>query len=476
MSPPVHLHMSARYSLEMPHHLTLAQMSALIRARKLSPVELVRSHLEQIERHNPQLNAFVAVFAEEALTAAKHAEDQLAGGPLHGIPITIKDSFDLTGHPTLCGSRYRLNHLAVSDASAVGRLRAAGAIVIGKTNCPEFLNSYETDNYTTGRTNNPWDVTRTPGGSSGGESAAIASFMSAGGVGSDGGGSLRVPAHFTGIAALKPTPGRVSAAGHYPRICHPGGLLSVAGPMARNAADVRLLFHALAGYDPADPFAAPVPLGEPNLSGIRIGVSEQFYNVPAQDSVKRAVRKAAAALTELRFPVEEFMPYGLERSPNLWWFFFGALPAPFTREIIAIDPGRAHWVATEFLDTVSEEPVSARTLVENLAERDAMRASLLMQMRNFPVLLMPPCGVTAFRHRERLFQTSTKPIGVFQAMMPATPFNLLGLPSVVIPFDVGDDGLPAGIQLIGRPYEEETLLEIAVQLESKGPVFSPPGY
>lgn len=460
----------------MPHHLTLAQMSALIRARKLSPVELVRSHLQQIERHNPQLNAFVSILAEEALAAAQQAEGQLPGGPLHGIPITIKDSFDLAGHPTLCGSRYRLDHRAAGDSSAAGYLRAAGAILIGKTNCPEFLNSYETDNYITGRTNNPWDLTRTPGGSSGGESAAIASFMSAGGVGSDGGGSLRVPAHFTGIAALKPTPGRVSAAGHYPQICHPGGLLAVAGPMARNAADLRLLFHALAGYDPADPFSAPVPIREPNLSGIRVGVAEQFYNVPVQDSVKRAVRKAAAALTELGFPVEEFMPQGLERSPNLWWFFFGELPAPFTRQIIATDPGQAHWTATEFLNTVSEEPVSARTVVENLAARDAMRTSLLMQMRNYPVLLMPPCGVTAFHHRERLWQTSTKPIGVFQAMMPSTPFNLLGLPSVVIPFDLSDGGLPVGIQLIGRPYEEEILLEIAVRLEAKEPEFSPPGY
>ncbi len=468
--------MSKRYSLEMPHHLTLTQMSTQLRARKLSPVELVHSHLQQIERHNPQLNAFVSILHEEALAAARQAETQPGDGPLHGIPVTIKDSFDLAGHVTLCGSRYRLNQRAATDCSAAARLRAAGAIVIGKTNCPEFLNSYETDNYTTGRTNNPWDLARTPGGSSGGEAAAIAAFMSAGGVGSDGGGSLRVPAHFTGIAALKPTPGRISAAGHFPQLCHPAGLFAVAGPMARNAADLRLLFHALAGYDPADPFSAPVPLREPNISGIRIGVAEQFYKVPVQDSIKRAVRKAAAALADLRFPVEEFMPQGLDRSPNLWWFFFGELPAPFLRQVIASDPDKAHWTATEFLNTVAPEPVSARTVVENLAARDAMRESLLKQMQDYPVLLMPPCGTTAFPHRERFFQTATKQIGVFQAMMPATPFNLLGLPSVVIPFDVSDDGLPVGVQLIGRPYEEETLLEIAIQLEARAPVFSPPGY
>src|SRR4051812_36580524 len=408
----------------MPHHLTLAQMADHIRTRKLSPVELVNAHLKQIERHNPELNAFVSVFAERALASAKQAEGQVPNGPLHGIPITIKDSFDMAGEPTYCGSRYRLQHRATTDSTAAARFRAAGAIPLGKTNCPEFLMNYETDNFITGRTNNPWDLSRSPGGSSGGESAAISSFMSAGGIGSDGGGSVRIPAHFTGIAALKPTPGRVSAAGHVPEICHPGGLLGVAGPMARNAVDLRILFQALAGYDPADPFAAPVPLREPNLSGIRIGVAEQFYDVPVQEPVKAAVRKAAAALAQLRFPVDEFTPKGMESSPNLWWFFFGELSAPFIRDTIATDPEKVHWTGTEFVNTVSTEPIPARKVLENLAARDAMRTSLLMQMQNYPVLLMPPCGVTAFHHKERRWNADGQTIGLFQAMMPVTPFNL----------------------------------------------------
>src|SRR5262249_24772514 len=157
-------------------------------------------------------------------------------------------------HPTLCGSKFRLGHRAAADASAVARMRAAGAIVLGKTNCPEFLLNYETDNFITGRTNSPWDLDRTPGGSSGGEAAAIAFFCSAGGIGSDGGGSIRIPAHCCGIVGLKPTPGRVSASGHFPVISNPGGLLGVAGPMARSAEDVRILFNVMAGYDSQDPF------------------------------------------------------------------------------------------------------------------------------------------------------------------------------------------------------------------------------
>jgi Asp-tRNA(Asn)/Glu-tRNA(Gln) amidotransferase A subunit family amidase len=452
-------------------------MSEQIRNRTLSPVELVSAHLKQIEKHNPAINAFVATFPEQALEAARRAEQQPANGPLHGIPITIKDSFDLAGEPTLCGSRYRLGHRAAADSTAAARFRAAGAIPIGKTNCPEFLANYETDNSITGRTNNPWDLTRSPGGSSGGESAAISSFMSAGGIGSDGGGSVRIPAHFTGITALKPTPGRVSAAGHYPQISHPGGLLGVAGPMARTAADLRILFEVLSGYDPADPFSAPVPLRAPNLDNLRIGVMEQFYQVPVQEPLKAAVRKAAAALRDLKFSVDEFTPKGLERSPNLWWFFFGELPAPFTRQIIATDPAKAHWTGTEFVNSVPADQICSVKLVENLAARDAMRAALLRQMEHYPVILLPPCGVTAFLHRERYWNTASKSIGLFEAMMPVTPFNLLGLPSVVIPFDMTDDGLPVGIQLVGRPYDEETLLELAVLLESSATTrFAPKGF
>src|SRR5215472_12483557 len=237
-------------------HNSLWLMSAMIRDREISPLEVVEAHLDQIARVNPEINAFTTVFTEEARAAARKATDAVQHGAvlglLHGIPVTVKDSFDVAGHPTTAGSRLRLQHRAANDATAVANLRAAGAIVIGKTNTPDLLRSYETDNLITGRTNNPWDTSRTPGGSSGGEAAAIAAFCSAGGLGSDGGGSIRIPAHFCGIAGLKPTPGRISSAGHFPAILNPGGMLTVAGPMARSAQDLRMLFAALAGYDSED--------------------------------------------------------------------------------------------------------------------------------------------------------------------------------------------------------------------------------
>ncbi len=455
----------------MPHRLTLSKMREEIRAHRISPVELVEAHLKQIARMNPKINAFVTVLEDAARDAARDCPD----GPLHGIPVTIKDSFDVAGLATRCGSLLLPETPAERDATCVARLRAAGAVILGKTNCPEFLSSYETDNYITGRTNNPWDPDRTPGGSSGGESAAISSFCSAGGMGSDGGGSVRIPAHFCGIAGLKPTPGRVPATGHLPRIEHPGGLLGVAGPMARTAEDLRILFEVVAGYDPLDPFSAPVPLRRPDLTGLRIGLMERFYKVPVQPGIREAVQNAALALRSLGLAVEPFMPSGIERAPNLWWFFFGDLTAPFKRRAIEGREHEVHWTGTEFLSRSPEQEPTASQVVENLGARDAMRATLLAQMEDYPVLLLAPCGVPAFRHRERRWETPEKSIGLFEAMMPASAFNLLGLPALVIPFGTSEDGLPIGIQLVGRPYDEELLLEIAVQLENvRGPFPSPP--
>ncbi len=463
----------------MPVLSSLCLQTSLVRDGVLSPVELVDEHLAQIAAQNPALNAFTMVFEQEARAAAKRAEAAVTRGEplglLHGVPVTVKDSFDIAGYPTLCGSRFRRGHKAGSDATAVARLRAAGAIVLGKTNTPELLSAYETDNYITGRANNPWNLDRTPGGSSGGEAAAIAAFCSAGGIGSDGGGSVRVPAHFCGIAGLKPTPGRIPATGHFPAMNHPTGLLAVAGPLARSAEDLRLLFAVLAGYDYQDPFSSPVPLRPPALTGLRAGVWEQFYDVPLDPEIREAVRQAARAIENLAIPVESFTPEGLERAPNLWWFFFGQLVAPLTQQMIQGQEADAHWTSTEFLAGALDQPSpTSAQLMLNMATRDRMRASLVRQMERYPVLLLPPCGITAFPHRARKWKFGGEEIGQFQAMMPATTFNLLGLPAIVIPWTLSSEGLPIGIQLAGRPFEEEMLLDVAVRLEElRGPFPAP---
>jgi Asp-tRNA(Asn)/Glu-tRNA(Gln) amidotransferase A subunit family amidase len=432
-------------------------MQAGLASGEFSSEELLRAHLERIEAVNPKINAFMSVFPQH---------DAPRPGPLSGIPVTIKDSFDVEGQPTLCGSTFRRGHRAAHDATAVARLRAAGAVILGKTSTPEFLAMYETDNHLIGRTNNPWNLERTPGGSSGGESAAIAAGCSAGGIGSDGGGSVRLPAHFCGLAGLKPTPGRMPATGHYPLIQHPGGLLGVAGPLARTARDVKILFDVMQGYDAADPFSVPMPVPPPSSQSIRVGVMEQFLDVPVQSAVRRAVREAARLVSELGCTVDEFRPAGLERAPNVWSFFFSELAVPFTREQLAGREAEAHWTGTEFYDKLKDKPEpTGRAVVENLALRDSLRRRLLEQMADIPVLLSPTCGVTAFPHRQRRYRTEVKDIGLFQAMMPLTWVNLVGFPAITVPITMDEDGLPVGVQLIGRPWEEERILDLAIRLE-----------
>src|ERR1043165_660453 len=250
--------------------LSASQMSANVRNKKISPVELVEDHLRQIERLNPKLNAFVQVNEAGARAAAKVAESAVKTnqnlGPLHGVPVSIKSSIDVAGMRCEAGTRLRAGHIAQADAPLVKRLHSAGAVILGVTNTPELLMAWETDNLLYGRANNPWDLSRTPGGSSGGEAAAIASGCSAGGVGSDGGGSIRVPAHFCGICGLKPTPGRIPATGHFPQSVGPFALLGVVGPMARSVEDLKILFEVMQGPDSGDPSAAPVPVRWPDFS------------------------------------------------------------------------------------------------------------------------------------------------------------------------------------------------------------------
>jgi len=451
----------------MPHRLTLCEMVEQIHTRKLSPRELVKAHLKHIAALNPQVNAFIRIFDEP---------EMLRHGPLAGIPISIKDSFDIAGVPTTCGSTFLRDKNAAGDATIVARLKQAGAVPIGKTNCPEFLSNYESDNYVIGRSNNPWNLERTPGGSSGGEAAAIAARFSAGGIGSDGGGSIRVPAHFTGIVGLKPTPGRVSSFGHVPPMLHPAGMVGVAGPMARTAEDVRLLFRVIAGYDAQDPFSAPVPLRDASLQNLRVGLIENFNQVPVQAAVAQALRKAAECLAELKIPVEPFSTAPLQRAPNLWWLLFGVLPASASRDLIAGREDQVHWTGTEFLQKALAEPEpTVAQFTATFEARDQMRAALLRDMERVPVLLAPVSSVSAFAHRQRRYQTPSKEIGQFQAMMSATWVNLLGLPSIALPFGLDADGLPVGVQLVGRPFEEELLLDLAVELEKiRGPFPTPP--
>src|SRR6516162_9095881 len=264
-----------------PIYFSIAETVEKLRKKEISPVELVTAHLQRAEELQSKLNAFVHLDSESAKARARQAEAALQRGeallPLVGIPLTVKSSMDVAGWPCPAGSLLRKDYVPTVDAVAVARLEAAGAILLGSTNTPEFLMAYETDNRLTGKTSNPWNLAYSAGGSSGGEAAAIAAGCSMGGVGSDGGGSIRTPAHFSGICGLKTTPGRIATTGHFPPGAGAFGWIGVVGPMARTVADLGILFQVMAGPDGGDALSAPVPVRRveaQELQGLRIGILE----------------------------------------------------------------------------------------------------------------------------------------------------------------------------------------------------------
>jgi amidase len=461
--------------------LSAVEMAVQVRARVISPVELVDAHLGRIAELNcgreSKLNAYVHVDVDAARAQAKIAEAAVGSsshadslGVLHGVPISVKSSVDVAGWPCECGSRLRKGYVPSEDATLVGRLQAAGAILLGNTNVPEFLMAYETDNSLYGRTNSPWDVERTPGGSSGGEAAAIAAGCSAGGVGSDGGGSIRIPAHFSGICGLKPTPGRVPSTGHYPASAGPFAQLGVVGPMARTVVDLARLFAVMTGWDIADPASAPVPLrvwDDSQILKLRVAYFEDDGVTPVTADTAAAVRAAAEALRAQGLLVEAWRPQNLDRVWQLWWNLFGrAVQTAFAATVegreAELSPMYRAW-----RERVALEPaLDGREWLNTLLGRDALREKLLREMETFPILLCPACAVPAFRHGEREWMVQGRKVEYLKAMSYSQWFNLLGNPAAVVPVGRSAEALPIGVQIVGRPWEDEAVLAVAAKIEA----------
>jgi Asp-tRNA(Asn)/Glu-tRNA(Gln) amidotransferase A subunit family amidase len=455
--------------------LSAVSMAQRIRQRKISPVELAEAHLAKIERLNPKLNAFVHVDSERVRSEARNAEAAVmhdeALGPLHGVSISIKSSLDVAGLRCEAGTRLRAGHLATEDAPLVARLRQAGAVVLGVTNTPELLMAWETDNLLYGRTNSPWDLERTAGGSSGGEAAAIAAGMSAGGVGSDGGGSIRVPAHFSGICGLKPTPGRVPATGHFPASGGPFALIGVVGPMARTVGDLRALFEVMQGANEGDACAAPVSLRWPSddeTKQLRVGYFEDDGRTPITAETRAAVQTAAKALQDAGLQVEPFRPEGLEEARVLWKKFFVGAGGMLIRPMFCGRVGDLSPILKQFLEwSAAEPPLTGEGLLDAWIGRDALRARFLEQMRKYPILLCPAAAIPAFRHGERSWTIEGKTVEYLDAWSYTEWFNLLGNPAAVVPVSSSSKGLPIGVQIVGRPWEEEQVLTVAATLEQE---------
>jgi Asp-tRNA(Asn)/Glu-tRNA(Gln) amidotransferase A subunit family amidase len=491
---------ASKDSMSNLHYESLVELSKKIKRREISPREVVDAHLRRIFDLRPRLNAFVHVDEAGARAQADAAEAAiLAGdalGPLHGVPLTVKSCIDVSGWPCEAGSLLRKDNRPSEDATLVRRLREAGAILLGNTNTPEFLMAYETDNRLSGKTSNPWNLGYSSSGSSGGEAAAIAAGCSAGGVGSDGGGSIRVPAHFCGICGLKPTPGRIPSSGHYPAGNSAFGWLGVVGPMARTVGDLRILFEVLQGPDAGD--ALTVPIGQsdwaqlaevgtvgkaaavlPHSKGkrgekIRIGILEDDPLGRVTPETQIVVRQAAQMLAYQGFILEPFRLSNLGRVLELWWFFFGTVISElFAGEI----RGREELLSPifrEYLEAAraSSPPMAMGTFIAKCSERDQERARILRAMRDVPILLSPVCSAPAFRHGEGSYKPG---VGYRDTMRHSQWLNLAGFPGVSIPMGQSPEGLPIGVQLIGRPYEDELVLAVAEKLEeARGPWSAPP--
>lgn len=451
------------------------RISRLIAQRELSPVEVMRAHLDRIAAVNPKLNAIVTL-ADSAMESAGKAEAAVMSGaqlgPLHGVPFTAKDGIDTAGVLTQRGSPIFRGRVPDTDATVVARLKAAGAILIAKTNPPEFSYSIETDNLLTGQTNNPWNLDYTPGGSSGGESAAIAAGMSPLGVGSDLSISLRGPAAHTGVVGFKATHGRMPMTGHWPRV--PRRFWHI-GPMARSVRDVALAYSLMAGPDGADGFSVSSPsldtgLGTKSTRELRVGwmASPGFFG-PIDPEVVATVKAAAHALSNAGYHVEQVrLPVVEQTDANsvLWQL----QQMESRREFENVTAGHEAQIfrhAKLVLDT-PDTPIADFVAAEQAIER--LRDSFAEYFQRYDALLCPVTPFPATKHGLNDLVVDGVTVSPFHVMSATSPFSLTGMPALSMRFGTSHDGLPIGVQIVSSWLAESTVLKVASLLEEVSPV------
>ena len=494
------------------------ELAERLRARELSAAEAVEAAINRIQMVEPRLHAVAWPRFDEARREAAEADRRLAagepGGPLEGVPVSVKESFDLVGTPSTAGLDWRRGHRASDDAPLVARLRRAGAIVLCKTNVAQLLLYHESDNPLYGRTNNPWDPDRTPGGSSGGEAAIVAAGGATLGLGTDIGGSVRVPSHFCGVHGLKPTAGRLTLSGSINPLIAPPAIRDAAGPFARSVADLELALRVLVGDppDPRDPTCPPVPLGRPDevdLGGLRIGFWQDDGHFTPSPAVRRGVREAADALAAAGVETVPFDPPDVREAAGLYFSLMGSDGGALFRRMLsstradprALLPARMGRVPTRVLRAAGavaavagqEELALAggnwgRRSVDEYwrlsAERDACvdRFLAAMDRAGVDALLCPPYPLPAIRHGASL--------NLGPVWTAALLFNLLGMPAGIVPAsrvrsgeesdrrrslraatavarasERGSAGLPVGVQVAARHWREDVVLAVMAALE-----------
>ena len=454
------------------YYADAADLAAQIRRKALSPVEVLQAHLDRIEAVNPRLNAVVCL-DEGAPERARQAEAALmrgeSWGPLHGVPFTVKDCIDVAGLKTTRGSRLFENHLPQTDAVVVQRLRDAGGILMGHTNMPEFAFWWETGNLVYGRTVNPWDEERTPGGSTGGEAAAIAAGLSPLGMGSDVGGSIRQPANYCGIVGLKATHGRIPCTGHWPevmlRYMH-------VGPMARSVRDVALALTVLSGPDGADPYAVDVPRPaipdlDQDLPPLRVGWCPEGPFAPVDAAVQEVVGQAASALAEMGCQVEPVSLEAWEEWPaqDISMSFFLAEGTAYLERFYQGCEDELTWYIQRRLSLPAP---TLNDFVESIEKTELLRQDMARFFSRYDLLLVPTSPVPAHLHEAAELVVNGVSVQGRNSLRATVPFDMTGSPAVTVPFGWSQEGLPIGVQLAARHFDEATLLHAAAALQSAG--------
>lgn len=450
--------------------LGASELAGLIRKREVASREVVDAHLRRIEAVNGSVRAITVTLAESAVAEAERADALVAAGgevpPLHGVPFTVKENIDLTGSATTQGLVAFEGAQPDLDAPHIAQLRAAGAIPLARTNLPDFGLRWHTDSSLRGATSNPWDASRSPGGSSGGEAAALATGMSPLGMGNDYGGSLRIPAQFCGISSLRTTLGRVPYATAFSPEDFPITLqlMAVQGPMARRVADLRLALEHMCGADPRDPWWTPAPLDGPRASR-RVAV----WRGADEPEVAAAVDAAAGALTEAGYDIDEVDPPMVNEAARLWADLVASdarVLMGMLRPVFGVD-------ALRFIDTFFElrPDLDKMGYVEGLVARQGVARAWTQFQAERPLIL----GAVSTRSPFPVGRDLEGPAALaemLESMRLVVAVNLLGLPAAVVPTGV-TGGLPQGVQLIGPRYREDLCLDAAQAIEDRLGILTP---
>jgi amidase len=456
--------------------MSATDLAQAIRSKQASSQEVIEAHLRRIEAVNPSINAVTVVLAEQALQAAKAADRAVAAGGelprLHGVPFTVKGNIDLTGTPTTQGAKALTGAYPTLDAPVVERLKAAGAIPIGRSNLPTFALRWHTDSELHGPTMNPWDRSRTAGASSAGEAAALATGMSPLGLGNDGLGSLRHPAQCCGITALKPTLGRIPHASAIEPADAPIGvqLTDVQGPLARRVADLRAALEVLAGPSWRDPWSVPAPLRGPQpAKPLRVALVVDPAGQGTAKQVQGGVRKAARALEDAGYAVQEVQPPSIETAAKI---LLDMLNTPDIRAMWQLGshmmPADTRRFLSAFYEVAGDpDPV---TTMQSFATRQTLLRAWGQFQQTHPLIVAPICTDVPFEagtdlDEGRVAQT-------IRSMRMAMAVNALGLPAVALPVGVAD-GLPQAVQVIGPRYREDLCLDAAAALEDRVGIITP---